>query len=141
MAKLTDDGLFPVPRAKVWKLIEAHQTDFQTIHPSATSVKPLRKEGNSDVVEQQWDMNGQTVKVVSKFTANPPNTLTIDFLEGPMVGKMVNNYTEVAGGTKVVTECDMKSQSMDERQLERTLREFLGNGLDDDLRYLNTKMK
>lgn len=141
MVKVTDDGLFPVPRAKVWKLIEAHGTDAQTIHPSIKSVKPLRKEGNSDVVEQQWDMNGQTVKVVVKFTANPPNTLTLDFLEGPMLGKMVNTYTEVTGGTKVVTECDMKSQFMDDKQLEGTVRQFLDNGFGDDLRYLNTKMK
>jgi len=86
-------------------------------------------------------MNGQTVKVVVKFTANPPNTLTLDFLEGPMLGKMVNTYTEVAGGTKVVTECDMKSQFMDDKQLEGTVRQFLDNGFGDDLRYLNTKMK
>ena len=141
MVKVTDDGLFPVPRAKVWKLIEAHGTDLQTIHPSVKSFKPLRKEGNSDVVEQQWDMNGQTVKFVLKLTANPPDKLTLDFLEGPMLGKMVNNYTEVAGGTKVVTECDMKSPMMDDKQLEGAVREFLNSGFGDDLRYLNTKMK
>ena len=141
MVKVTEEGLFPVPLAKVWKLIEAHGTDLQTIHPNVKSSRLLRKEGDSDVAEQQWDMNGQTVRVVSKVIANPPNTLTLEFLEGPMVGKMVNNYTDVAGGTKVVTECDMKSQVMDEKQLEGTVREFLNNGFDDDLRYLNTKMK
>lgn len=141
MVKVTDDGLFPVPRAKVWKLIEAHATDLQTIHPGVKSFKPLRKEGNSDVVEQHIDMNGQTVKVVLKLTPNPPNTLTLDFLEGPMVGKMVNTYTEVSGGTKVVTECDMKSQVMDDKQLEGAVRQSLNGNFDDDLRYLNTKMK
>lgn len=127
--------------AKVWKLIEAHGTDIQTIHPAIKSAKPLRKEGNSDVVEQQWDMNGQNVKIVMKLTPNPPNTLTLDFLEGPMTGKMVNTYTEGANGTKVVTECDMKSRIMDDKQLEGAVREFLNGGFDDDLRYLNTKMK
>ena len=141
MVKVTDDGVFPVPRAKVWKLLEAHGTDVQTIHPSIKSTKLLRKEGNSDVNEQQWDMNGQTVKVVTKVTANPPDTLTLEFLEGPMTGKMVNRYTEVAGTTKVVTECDMKSQMMDDKQLEGAVRQFLNNGFDDDVRYLNTKMK
>jgi hypothetical protein len=141
MVKVTDDGLFPVPRAKVWKLIDAHATDIQSIHPNVKSTKFLRKEGNSDVVEQQWDMNGQNVKIVNKVTANPPNTLTLELLEGPMVGKMVNTYTEVAAGTKVVTECDMKSQFMDDKQLEGAVREFLNNGFSDDLRYLNTKMK
>ncbi len=141
MVKVTDDGLFPVPRAKVWKLIEAHGTDIRSIHPSVKSVKPLRKEGNSDVVEQQWDMNGQNAKVVVKVTANPPDKLIFELLEGPMVGKMVNTYTEVAGGTKVVTECEMKSQFMDEKQLEGAVRQFMNNGFDDDLRYLNTKMK
>ena len=141
MVKVTDDGLFPVPRAKVWKLIEAHGTDLQTIHPGVTSFKALRKEGNSDVVEQHMDMNGRDVKIVLKVTPNPPDKLTLDFLEGAMLGKMVNTYTEVTGGTKVVTECDMKSPMMDDKQLEGAVREFLNNGFDDDLRYLNTKMK
>lgn len=141
MVKVTDDGLFPVPRAKVWKLIEAHGTDLQTIHPGVKSFKDLRKEGNSDVREQHMDVNGQTVKFVIKFTANPPDKLTIDFLEGPMQGKMVNNYTEVSGGTKVVTEADMKSPMMDDKQLEGAVRQFLDNNFNDDLRYLNTKMK
>ena len=85
-------------------------------------------------------MNGQRSKVVAKFTANPPDRLTIEFLEGPMTGKMVNTYTEESGGTKVVTECDMKSKFMDDKQLEGALKQFLDNGFSDDVRYLN-KMK
>jgi hypothetical protein len=140
MVKVTDDGLFPASREKVWRLIQAHNTDVYNIHPSVKSVKPLRKEGNPDVVEQEWDINGQRVKIVAKFTANPPNNLTIEFLEGPMTGKMVNNYTEVSGGTKVVTECDMKSKLMDDKQLEGAVKQFLNDGFNDDVRYLN-KMK
>ena len=121
MVKVTDDGLFPVPRAKVWKLIEAHGTDLQAIHPGVKSFKLLRKEGNSDVVEQHMDMNGRDVKVVLKLTPNPPDKLTLDFLEGAMLGK--------------------KSPMMDDKQLEGAVREFLNNGFNDDLRYLNTKMK
>lgn len=141
MVKVTDDGLFPVPRAKVWKLIEAHGTDLQSIHPDVKAVKFLRKEGNSDVVEQQWDMKGQTTKMVIKLTPNPPGQLTLEILEGPMTGQMVNNYTEVANGTKVVTDCNMQSKFMDDKQLEGAVKEFLNNGFNDDLRYLNTKMK
>lgn len=139
MVKVTEEGFFPVPRGKVWKLIEAHATDAQIIHPSIKSIKPLNKEGN--LMEQQWDMMGQTVKVVAKFQPSPPDKLTIEFLEGPMTGKMVNNYTEVAGGTKVITECDMKSQIMDDKQLEGAIKQFLDGGFNDDLNYLNTKMK
>ncbi len=139
MVKVTDTGIFPVSRDKVWQLIQAHTTDPQGIHPSLKSVKPLNKEGNK--VEQQWDMNGQIVKMVLQITPSPPNTLTLDFLEGPVTGKMVNTYTEVSGGTKVVTECDMKSPVMDDKQVESTMRQILNSGFDDDLRYLNTKMK
>lgn len=141
MVKVTDEGLFPVSREKVWKLVEAHGTDLQTIHPGVTSFKLLRTEGNSNVVEQHQDMNGRDVKLVLKVTPNPPDKLTLDFLEGPMLGKMVNNYTEVSGGTKVVTECDMKSPMMDDKQLEGAVKQFLNDGFNDDLRYLNTKMK
>ncbi len=140
MVKVTDDGLFPAKREKVWKLIEAHSTDASTIHPSLKSVKPLRKEGNSDVVEQEWEMSGQRAKIIAKFTANPPEQLTIEFLEGPMTGKMVNTYTETPTGTKVVTQCDMQSKFMDEKQLEGAIKQFLNDGFNDDVRYL-TKMK
>jgi len=141
LVKVTDDGVFPVARDKVWKLIEAHGTDAMTIHPSIKSFKHLRKEGDSDVVEYQWEMGGQKVKIVAKFTANPPNQLTIDFLDGPMTGKMVNTYSEVQGGTKVVSACDMNSQFMDGKQLETTIRQFLENNFNEDLRYLATKLK
>ncbi len=139
MVKVTDDGLFPVPRAKVWKLIEAHGTDLQGIHPSVKSVKPLDKEMTT--FEQTREMNGQTVKMVIKVTPSPPDKLTLEFLEGPMTGKIVNTYTEVSGGTKVVSECDMKSPMMDDKQLEGAVRQTLNNGFDDDMRYLNTRMK
>jgi hypothetical protein len=141
MVKLTDDGVFPANRAKVWKLIEAHQTDFQTIHPDVKSTKLLRKEGNSNVVEQQYDMNGQPTKMVLKITPSPPEKLTLEILEGPMTGKMVNTYSDVSGGTKVVTECDMKSQLMDDKQLHGTVKQFLDNAFNDDVRYLTSKMK
>ncbi len=140
MVKVTDDGLFPSKRDKVWRLIEAHSTDVSNIHPSLKSRKPLRKEGNSDVVEDEWDMNGQRVKIILKVTASPPDRLTLEFLEGPMTGTMVNNYTETTGGTKVVMVCDMQSKFMDDKQLEGTIKQFLDGGFEDDLRYLN-KMK
>ncbi len=139
MVKVTDDGLFPVSREKVWRLIEAHGTDLQGIHPSVKSVKPLDKEMTT--FEQTREMNGQTVKMVIKVTPSPPDKLTLEFLEGPMTGKIVNTYTEVSGGTKVVSECDMKSPMMDDKQLEGAVRQTLNNGFDDDMRYLNTRMK
>jgi hypothetical protein len=86
-------------------------------------------------------MNGQTAKIVLKITPNPPNTLTLEFLEGPMTGKMVNTYTEVAGGTKVVTDCDMQSKFLDDKQLEGAVKQFLDSGFSDDVRYLTTKLK
>ena len=139
MVKVTDEGLFPVPRDKVWRLIEAHGTDLQGIHPNVKSVRPIDKEMTT--FEQTREMNGQTVKMVVKVTPSPPDKLTLEFLEGPMTGKIVNTYTEVSGGTKVVSECDMKSPMMDDKQLEGAVRQTLNNGFDDDMRYLNTKMK
>jgi len=139
MVKVTDDGLFPVSREKVWKLIEAHGANFSNIHPAVKSTKPLNKEAN--MIEQQVEMNGQLVRRVVKLTPNSPEKLTIEFLEGPMTGKMVNTYTEVPGGTKVVTECDVKSQMMDDKQLEAATKESLEEAFNEDLRYLNTRMK
>jgi len=139
MVKVTDDGFFPVPRDKVWRLIEAHGTDVRTIHPDIKSTRPLDKEMTT--FEHMREMNGQVVKTVLKVIPNPPNSLTLEFLEGPITGKMVNTYSDVPGGTKVVTECDMKSQLMDDKQLEEAVRQVLSRGFDEDLRYLRTKMQ
>ena len=139
MVKVTDDGLFPVSREKVWKLIEAHGTDAQQIHPDIKSTKPL--DAQMTTIEQTREMNGQLVRTVLKVIPSPPNKLTLEFLEGPMTGRMVNTYTEVPGGTKVVTECDMTSQVMDDRQLEGALRERLNNSFHEDIRYLKTKIQ
>ncbi len=141
MVKVTDDGVFNAPRDKVWKLIEAHGTDPSGIHPWVKSAKVLRKEGNSNVVEQQVDMQGRLVKQVLKVTPNPPSTLTLEFLEGPMTGTMVNTYTDVPGGTKVTTVCDMKSLMMKDSELEAAVRQTLNTGFEEDTRYLSTKLK
>lgn len=139
MVKVTDDGLFPVSRDKVWRLIEAHGTDFKGIHPNVKSVKPLNQEMTK--IEQIREINGRDVKTVIQITPSPPNTLTLDFLEGPMTGKIVNTYTEVPGGTKVVSEVDFKSSMMDDKQLEGAIRQTLNDNFNEDLRYLNTKIK
>ncbi len=139
--KVTDEGVFNVPRAKVWELIQAHATDASGIHPWIKSRKTLRKEGNAEVMEQQAEMQGQLVKQVLKVSANPPSTLTLEFLEGPMTGTMVNTYTDVPGGTKVTTVCDMKSPMMKDSELEAGVRQFLNTGFEEDTRYLATKLK
>ncbi len=139
MVKVTDDGLFPVTREKVWRLLEAHGTDLLNIHPNIKSVRPLDKEGTT--IETMRDMNGQLVRTVLRITQSPPDKVTLDFLEGPMTGKMVNTYTEVAGGTKVVTECDMTSKTMNDEQLASAIRQTLNDGFNEDMKYLNAKMK
>jgi len=139
MVKVTDDGVYPASRERIWRLIEAHGTDVQNIHPDITSSRPLDKEMTT--FEQTSNMNGQTFKTVLKVTPSPPDKLTLEFLEGPMTGKMVNTYSDVPGGTKVVTECDMKSRMMDDRQLESVIRQTLTHNYDEDLRYLKTKLQ
>lgn len=140
MVKVVDDGVFNASREKVWQLLDAHSTDITKVHPGVKSSRAIRKEGNSEVVENQMDMGGQVVKIVMKVTANPPDRLTLEFLEGPMKGKMVNTYSDVPGGTKVNTEADMKSDFMNDQQLESAVKQFLNQSFDEDTRYLS-KMK
>ena len=137
MVKVVDEGIYQAPRDKVWKLIEAHGNDIMSIHSDIKSTKLLRTEGSSNVVENETDMGGQLVKQVVKVTPNPPNTLTLDFLEGPMTGKMVNTYSDVPGGTKVATEADMTSPLMNDDQLRAAVLQRLGKNFEEDTRYLS----
>lgn len=72
--------------------------------------------------------------------SHPPEKLTIDFLEGPMTHRIVNTYTEVPSGTKVASDCHIQSQFMNDEQLEATLRQFLNDKFNEDVRYV-LKMK
>jgi hypothetical protein len=136
MVKVIDDGIFPVPREKVWKLIQAHETNGSAIHPNVRSSKQIKKEGNANVIEQQVDMGGQIVRHTLKISANPPDSLTIEYLDGPMTGKMVNTYTDVPEGTKVSTVADMTSKIMKDKELEAAIRQLLDKSFNEDLQYL-----
>jgi hypothetical protein len=137
MVKVVDDGVYLATRDKVWKLIDAHGTDLKAIHPKVKEVKHLRHEADGDVFEQHTDMGGQIIKATLKASPRPPNQLILEFLDGPMTGKMVNTYTDVPGGTKVVTEADMKSPFMNEEQLKGAILQQLNENFEDDKRYLS----
>ena len=137
LVRIVDDGVFPAPRDKIWRLNDAHGKDIVNIHPSMKSVKLLRKEGNSDVLEVDREMGEQIVKQVVKITANPPDTLTVELMTGPMKGKFVNTYSDVPGGTKIVVVADVTSDAMNDQQLETTVRQFLDMVFNEDLQYLN----
>ncbi len=136
MVRIVDDGIFPAPREKIWRLNAAHAADMAKIHTSVKSVKSVRKEGNSDVMDLERELAGQRFRQVLKFTANPPDTLTVEFLEGPIGGKMVNTYSNDPQGTKVVCVCDVTSGTMNDEQLKSTILQFLDMVYNEDLQYL-----
>lgn len=136
MVRVIDDGIFPVTREKVWKLIYAHETNASSIHPDIRSSKQIRKEGDANVIEEQVAMGGQIAKLTLKISASPPNSLTLEYLDGPMTGKMTNTYTDVPEGTKVTTVADMKSSIMNDKELETAVRQLLDKSFNEDLQYL-----
>jgi hypothetical protein len=138
MVRIVDDSdHFEAPIDKIWKLIEAHQTEMTTIHPGAKNPKMEGGGDNWGVVS--WDSDQGHMKL--KVTAFPPIAQVLEIMDGPLTGtKFVNYYTPKGSRTGVTVVGDFHSKVIPEHQLEGAAREFLKQGFEEDSAYLR-KMK
>ncbi len=114
MAKYSDRGVLPVSRDKLWKFLNLHVKDevIPLIHPDVVSQTILRQSPGEVVVARGINFRGKVRPNTWKLTSNPPDHLRWEVLEapeGPMAaGTWVDNrYSDVPGGTLIVTEGDV----------------------------------
>jgi hypothetical protein len=75
--------------------------------PGSESVDILSREGNAITVRGSGTESGRKVTMTEKWTLHPPEKIEQEFLEGPVRGRTIQTYEEVAEGTKVIWSYDI----------------------------------
>ncbi len=138
MVRIVDDGShFDAPLDKVWKLVDAHNTEISTIHPEIRNVKIEQGGENQGILTFDSEDKGQTFRTKLRITVLPPFAQAFEALEGPMTGsKFVNYYTPKGNKTGVTVIGDFESPMIPPAHLEGAVHEFLDNGFNADSAYL-----
>jgi hypothetical protein len=110
---INQEGVFPVPREKIWRLIELHVDDnvIRKIHPSVLSSKQLNKEGNSWVFERKMRSYGGVFNLKWRFELMPMDCFRAEVISstgGVAAGSSVENrFIDAGDFTKVSTKAEM----------------------------------
>ncbi|MCI4349713.1 MAG: hypothetical protein L3J93_05805 [Thermoplasmata archaeon] len=113
MAHYQDEGILPVPRAELWKLLDHHLDDraILAIHPRITAQRLVRLAGNEAFVERQIAVGRGTKSSTWKLTSNPPDAYRWEVLDGDgpwAPGSFVaNRYSDDPAGTMVRSEGEL----------------------------------
>ena len=114
MPEYQSDELFPFPRERVWKLLEAHMDDarISTVHPLIQQQRTVSRDGDAVVVERHIDARGKTVTSQWRITQRAPDSYRWDIVAGNgpySVGSwMENTYSEEAGSTRIRSRGELK---------------------------------
>jgi hypothetical protein len=145
MARYADQGVIPVPRAKLWSFLNLHtQADvISQIHPEVVSQQVVSEAPGEVVVARGIDFRGKVRPNIWKISSHPPDTLrweVLDAPDGPMVkGSWVaNRYSDAPGGTLVATEGDITVLGLPGFLQKRLARTVLGRIDKQDQAYLRT---
>ncbi len=143
MVRVVDEGLFPQPRAALWKFLDLHLQDesIHAIHPAVLDQRTLRTDGEEVRLTRTLQARGRAKAVGWKITAHRPDWQKWEIVEapeGPMaVGSyLLNRYTEVPGGTQVASEADITLTGIPRLFQRRILRRVFDDLDREDLAYL-----
>ncbi len=138
MVHIVDEGShFEIPIDKVWKLIEAHNTDGPAIHPDMKNMKGTAVDERTSHLDFDSDAGGQTVHTKLRITAFPPVGQALEVVEGPMKGSVMFNYYIPKGNRTAVTVVgEFKSHMMPDDQLKQAAWQFLEHEFNADTEYV-----
>jgi hypothetical protein len=114
MVRYADQGVVPIPREKLWSFLNLHtQSDvIPLIHPDVVTQRIVSQSPGEVVVARGINFRGKIRPNTWRLTSAPPESLRWEVLEAPE-GSMekgtwvANRYSDVPGGTLVVTEGDV----------------------------------
>ncbi|MCI4363103.1 MAG: SRPBCC family protein [Thermoplasmata archaeon] len=114
MAEYAEEGVFPIPRALLWSFIEQHADPATVvkIHPDIVSQTVVSRTGDELVVDRGLKFRKAVLHAHWKLTAQRPDSYRWEILDGngPILpgSHMINTYSEVAGGTRIVSRGDVR---------------------------------
>jgi hypothetical protein len=146
--EIQEEGVFPVARDAIWKLLDAHLDDsvIGRIHPLLKGQKTISRSSSVVLVDRWTDVRGKVLKSRWKVTVRPPDLYRWEIVdgEGPWTsGNYVeNSYEVVSGGTRVRTRGELKINVVPffvpQKSLIRKVLDQLDN---EDLAFLRVQSK
>ena len=97
------------PRDLVFEIITAYGSDskLRTV-PHLKAQRVLERHGNVVVCENQWEVNGRTLRQVRRYSLFPPDRIEEELLEapGPVRVRTTITLTELPGERTLMTHED-----------------------------------
>jgi len=109
-----NDGVFPFPRDRVWRLLQDHTDDtlIPRIHPLIRQQRTVSRSGGATVLDRMIDARGKLLSSQWKYEARPPDFLRWEIVTGagPYApgSWMENTYSEAPGGTRIRSRGDLR---------------------------------
>lgn len=143
MARYSDEGVIPISRERLWQFLDLHtRADSITlIHPGVVSQRIITQSESEVVVAREIEFRGTARPNTWKLTSHPPDSLRWEVLEapqGPMQpGTWVeNHYSDVPGGTRIVTEGEIAVVGVPRFLMSRIARSVMNRIDKQDRDYL-----
>ena len=133
-----DTGSFyDAPLERVWELSTAHGAHHSEIHPKVSRSRFEMTSPTSGIADWEMEWQGTVVAMKVRFTQARPLGKLQEYLEGPLAGsKMFVYYVAAGDRTEVRVVADLRSPSMNDRELVDSVRHFLSYEFEEDARFL-----
>jgi len=141
MVRYSSEGTVPIPRDRLWRLLDLHAQDAEIsrIHPDVVSQQTLRQSPGEYVVKRGVKVLRRTVSASWRVTYRAPDQFRWEVLDGngpwSAGSYLALTYEEAPGGTCVVAEGELTVVGLPGFLQNRIVRSALGRIDDEDLGY------
>jgi hypothetical protein len=150
--KIEVEGMIPIPRDRLWKVLARHLDDesIVKIHPSILSQVTIDREGTrsyqdltlSEITTVERDMRtaGRNWKCTWRISVSPPEKYRFEVLASSGVlapGSYISNtYSEASQGTRIVTVGEMHPLGVPRFLQGWLVKRRLNKADNEDIEYL-----
>jgi hypothetical protein len=141
MVRYSDDTTVPLPRERLWRLLDLHAQDsvISRIHPEVVSQETVTQQPGEYVVKRGVKVIRKVATATWKVTYRPSETFRWEILDGNgpwSAGSYLSiTYSDAPGGTRMVTEGELTVVGLPGFLQNRIVRSALGRIDDEDLEY------
>ncbi|HTP54964.1 MAG TPA: SRPBCC family protein [Thermoplasmata archaeon] len=143
MVRYTDDTTVPVPRERLWRLLDLHSQDavIPRIHPEVVSQETVSQKPGEYVVKRGVKVIRKVATANWKVTYQAPDRFRWEILDGNgpwSAGSYLSvAYSDVPGGTRMVSEGELTVVGLPGFLQNRIVRSALARVHDEDAEYLS----
>lgn len=143
MVRYVDESVVPIPRDRLWRLLDQHarEGEISRIHPEVVSQQTVSQGPGELVVKRGVRMFRRVVNATWKISFMAPERYRWEILDGngPWAAGsyLANQYSDAPGGTLVRTEAELTVVGLPGFLQNRIVRLVLGRIDGEDLDFLS----